>query len=125
MDPAREIVECVPNFSEGRRREVVDAIAAAATAAGAVKVLDLELDANHHRCVLTFAGAIPEVEKAAFAAVAAALPYAHARGRWGAAVLGGAMLAVTVLAVPSAPAVPLAAAAWLTAAAVALRARRA
>ena len=65
------------------------------------------------------------VEAVVFAAVALALPYAHARGRWGAAVLGAAMLAATVLAVPSAPAVPLAAAAWLTAAAVALRARRA
>jgi len=65
------------------------------------------------------------VEAAAFAAVALVLPYAHARGRWGAALLGAAMLATTVLAVPSAPAVPLAAAAWLTAAAVALKARRA
>jgi hypothetical protein len=65
------------------------------------------------------------VESAAFAAVALALPYAHARGRWGAAAVGAAMLAVTVLAVPSAPAVPLAVASWLTAAAIALRARRA
>jgi glutamate formiminotransferase len=72
MDPVREIVECVPNFSEGRRREVVDAIVAAARAAAPVKVLDLELDANHHRSVLTFAGTIAEVEQAAFAAVAAA-----------------------------------------------------
>jgi glutamate formiminotransferase len=67
-----EIVECVPNFSEGRDRAKVDAIVAAARAAGAVKVLDLELDANHHRSVLTFAGTIEAVERAAFAAVAAA-----------------------------------------------------
>ncbi len=65
------------------------------------------------------------VEAVVFAAVALALPFAHARGRWGAAALGGAMLAATVVAVPSAPAASLAAAAWLTAAAVALRARRA
>jgi hypothetical protein len=64
-------------------------------------------------------------EAAVLAAVAVALPFAHARGRWGAAALGGAMLAATVLAVPSASAIPLAGAAWLTAAAVALRARRA
>jgi eukaryotic-like serine/threonine-protein kinase len=64
-------------------------------------------------------------EALVFAAVALALPYAHSRGRWGAAVLGGAMLAATVVAVPSAPAVSLTLAAWLTAAAVALRARRA
>ena len=71
-DPLREIVECVPNFSEGRQPEVVDAIVAAATGAGAVKVLDREMDANHHRAVVTFAGPIREVERAAFAAVAAA-----------------------------------------------------
>ena len=71
-DPLREIVECVPNFSEGRQPEVVDAIVAAATGAGAVKMLDREMDANHHRAVVTFAGPIREVERAAFAAVAAA-----------------------------------------------------
>jgi len=65
------------------------------------------------------------VEAVVFAAVALALPFAHARGRWGAAALGGAMLTATVVAVPSAPAASLAAAAWLTAAAVAFRARRA
>jgi len=65
------------------------------------------------------------VEAAAFAAVALALPYAYARGRWGAAGVGAAMLAVTVLTVPSAPAVSLAIAAWVTAAAVAVKARRA
>ena len=65
------------------------------------------------------------VEACVFAAVALALPFAHARGRWGAASLGGAMLVATIVAVPSAPAASLTAAAWLTAAAVALRARRA
>jgi eukaryotic-like serine/threonine-protein kinase len=65
------------------------------------------------------------LEAVVFAAVALALPYAHARGRWGAVALGGGMLVGTVVAVPSAPAVPLAFAAWLTAAAVALQARRA
>lgn len=67
-----EIVECVPNFSEGRRAEVIDAIVAAAQAAGDVRVLDREMDANHHRAVLTFAGRLAEVEQAAFACVAAA-----------------------------------------------------
>jgi hypothetical protein len=65
------------------------------------------------------------LEAAVFAAVALALPYAHRRGRWGAAALGAGMIVATVVAVPSAPAVSLALAAWLTAAAVALRARRA
>jgi glutamate formiminotransferase len=66
------IVECVPNFSEGRRPEVLDAIVAAITKAGAVKLLDREMDASHNRAVVTFAGPVGEVEKAAFAGVAAA-----------------------------------------------------
>ena len=51
-----EIVECVPNFSEGRRREVVDAIAGAIAAVPRVRLLDREMDANHNRCVITFVG---------------------------------------------------------------------
>jgi eukaryotic-like serine/threonine-protein kinase len=64
------------------------------------------------------------VEAAIFAAAAAVLPYAQARGRWGAAGLGAAMLAATVLAAPSARALPLVAAAWLTAGVLAVRADR-
>jgi len=62
-------------------------------------------------------------EAAAFAAIAAALPFARAHGRWGAAAAGAAMLVLTVLLVPSATAAPLAAAAWITAGALALRAK--
>ena len=65
------------------------------------------------------------VEAAAFAALPSRSRYAQARGRWGAAVLGAAMLVLTVLAVPSAAAAPLVAAAWLTATVVAVRASRA
>ncbi len=50
------IVECVPNFSEGRRREVVDQITAAIQSAGGVTLLDSEMDANHNRAVVTFVG---------------------------------------------------------------------
>ena len=60
-------------------------------------------------------------EAAAFAAVAALLPFARAHGRWGAAGLGALMLAATLLPAPTAPALPLVAAAWITAAVVALR----
>src|SRR4051794_1807716 len=56
------------------------------------------------------------VEAAAFAGLALALPYA--RGRWGAAGLGAAMLIVTILCVPSAHALPLTLSAWVTVAAV-------
>jgi hypothetical protein len=65
------------------------------------------------------------LEAAALAAIAVALPHAQALGRWGAAGLGAAMLVLSLLVVPAAAAPPLVAAAWLTAAAVALRAERA
>jgi hypothetical protein len=70
------------------------------------------------------AGAHPALlfEAAVLAVLAVALPYARARGRWGAAVLGAAMVVLTVPAVPTAAIAPLVAAAWLTAAALAVRA---
>jgi glutamate formiminotransferase len=60
------ILESVPNFSEGRRRDVCDAIAEAARTEG-VKVLDLEMDKDHHRSVLTFIGEPGPVGRAAVA----------------------------------------------------------
>jgi glutamate formiminotransferase len=50
------LVECVPNFSEGRDKNKVAAIVDAAKSAG-VTILDVETDADHHRCVLSFVGA--------------------------------------------------------------------
>ncbi len=61
-----EIVECVPNFSEGRRPDVVEAIAAAIGFVPAVRVLDREMDADHNRCVITFVGDRHSVAEAAF-----------------------------------------------------------
>jgi len=69
---AREIVECVPNFSEGRRREVVDAIVSAITSVSGTKLLDVETDANHHRAVVTFIGDRGAVSEAAFRGAKAA-----------------------------------------------------
>lgn len=60
-----EIVECVPNFSEGRRPEVVAAIVSAIGSVKGVRVLDHEMDANHNRCVITFVGDRASVEEAA------------------------------------------------------------
>jgi glutamate formiminotransferase/formiminotetrahydrofolate cyclodeaminase len=62
-----KIVECVPNFSEGRRKEVIDAIANAARSVKGVSVLDCESDANHNRMVLTIAGPPDQVKEAAIA----------------------------------------------------------
>lgn len=64
-------IECVPNFSEGRRREVVEEIRRAIEAGGTVRVLDLEMDADHNRCVLTMVGEDPSA--AAFEGARAAV----------------------------------------------------
>jgi len=61
-----EIVECVPNFSEGRRKEVVDAIAQAIASVPGVRVLDRQMDADHNRSVITFVGDRTAVAQAAF-----------------------------------------------------------
>ena len=61
-----EIVECVPNFSEGRRKEVVDGLVAAIGSVPGVRVLDQEMDASHNRCVITFVGDRNSVAQAAF-----------------------------------------------------------
>jgi len=52
----KKIVECVPNFSDGRRKEVVDALISALTSLPGVALLDSEMDAAHNRCVITIAG---------------------------------------------------------------------
>lgn len=47
------LVQCVPNFSEGRRMEVIEAIAQALRAHAAVRILDIESDPDHNRSVFT------------------------------------------------------------------------
>ena len=59
--PGSPLVECVPNLSEGRDREVIAALEAAASAAEGVKLLDSHSDPDHNRTVLTFAGPPPQV----------------------------------------------------------------
>ena len=61
-----DIVECVPNFSEGRRKEVVDAIAKSIVSVPGVRLLDTEMDPDHNRCVITFVGDRNAVAEAAF-----------------------------------------------------------
>jgi glutamate formiminotransferase/formiminotetrahydrofolate cyclodeaminase len=61
-----KLVECVPNFSEGRREDVVQAIVAAMLAVPGVVLLDREMDADHNRCVITLAGAPEAVLDGAF-----------------------------------------------------------
>lgn len=65
----RPLVECIPNFSEGRRPEVIEAIVRAMRSAGGVYILDTTSDPDHHRSVVTFAGTPEAVEAAMFAAI--------------------------------------------------------
>ena len=63
----RKIVECIPNFSEGRRDEVIDDIVAAITSVKGAVLLDRESDANHNRSVITFVAEPATVVAAAIA----------------------------------------------------------
>jgi glutamate formiminotransferase len=66
------LIQCVPNFSEGRRPEVVDEIVAAIAAVAGVHVLDRQSDATHNRSVITFVGEAGAAAQAAFGGIAAA-----------------------------------------------------
>ena len=67
-----KLVECVPNFSEGRRPEVVTAIRDAIASVEGVSVLDVSSDASHNRSVITFIAPVESAVDAAFAGIKAA-----------------------------------------------------
>ncbi|HEX5148459.1 MAG TPA: glutamate formimidoyltransferase [Candidatus Limnocylindrales bacterium] len=67
------LIESVPNYSEGRRLEVVDALAAAVSATRGVHLLDRSSDASHNRSVLTLAGDADAVTRALEATVEVAV----------------------------------------------------
>jgi glutamate formiminotransferase / formiminotetrahydrofolate cyclodeaminase len=69
----RRLVECVPNFSEGRNATTVDAIIRAIVSVPGAELLDRHSDADHNRSVLTFAGPPDAVAESAFRAVAKAV----------------------------------------------------
>lgn len=70
---ATDLIECVPNFSEGRRPEVVEALVAAVESIPEVLLLDRTSDADHNRSVLTFAGPPDAVTSAMAAATVVAI----------------------------------------------------
>ena len=67
------IVECVPNFSEGRRPEVLDAIITAITSVKDVYLLDREMDPDHNRAVVTVVGPPEAIGPAALRGVETAM----------------------------------------------------
>lgn len=67
-----KLVECVPNFSEGRKAEVLDAIAASIESVPGVRLLDRHSDVDHNRTVITFIGPPKAAAEAAYACVSKA-----------------------------------------------------
>src|SRR3989338_1476760 len=67
-----KLVECVPNFSEGRRREVVARIRDAIAAVKGAHILDVSSDESHNRTVITLVVTVETAVEAAFAGIRAA-----------------------------------------------------
>ena len=63
------IIECVPNFSEGRNRRIVDQIIAAILTVPGLCLMDMEMDADHNRSVVTFVGEKETVGEGALRAI--------------------------------------------------------
>jgi glutamate formiminotransferase/formiminotetrahydrofolate cyclodeaminase len=66
---ANQIVECIPNFSEARRPEVVESLLQTIISVESVRILDRHSDMDHNRTVLTLLGSPEAVEEAAFQAI--------------------------------------------------------
>ncbi len=64
-----KIIECVPNFSEGRNDQVVSDIVSVISSVPSIRILDQEMDANHNRSVITFVGEPEMVLSAAYSAI--------------------------------------------------------
>jgi glutamate formiminotransferase/formiminotetrahydrofolate cyclodeaminase len=63
-----KVVECVPNFSEGRDKKIIDALSEAIKSVMGVRLLDVEFDPDHNRSVFTFIGEPQQVKNAALKA---------------------------------------------------------
>ncbi len=66
----QQIIECVPNFSNGRNPHIYNGIANAIRAVPGTHVLNVSADADHNRTVITFVGGLEAVEEGAFQAIA-------------------------------------------------------
>ncbi len=63
-----KVVECVPNFSEGRDKKIIDALSEVIKSVEGVRLLDVEFDPDHNRSVFTFIGEPQQVKDAALKA---------------------------------------------------------
>ena len=62
----KKLVECVPNISEGRNKQVIDGVVDAIKSVSGIEVLDVDPGADTNRTVITFVGEIESAEEAAF-----------------------------------------------------------
>ena len=115
------LIECVPNVSEGRRPQVVAAIAAAIDGVAGVRLLDQSSDPAHNRSVFTFAGDAGPVYQAVLALFDAAIPAIDLRVHRGAHPRLGAVDVVPFIPLGGASMLDCVALARQTAAAVAER----
>ena len=75
------LVECVPNVSEGRRADVIDALADAVSAVDGVRFLDRSSDPTHNRSVFTYAGEPEPLQQATIALFGLAVAAIDLSGR--------------------------------------------
>ncbi len=74
-----QLMECIPNISEGRRAEVIEAVANAVRSVPGVTLIDYSSDASHNRSVFTFLGEPDSVAEAAFRLARAAVEHIDLR----------------------------------------------
>lgn len=86
----KQIIECVPNFSEGRDRSIIDNIVKAISESGGVKVLDVDPGEATNRTVVTFVGEPGAVVEAAYRGAARAAELIDMRRHHGAHPRSGA-----------------------------------
>ena len=79
-----QLIECVPNFSEGRDQTVIDAITDEITAVAGAELLDVDAGADTNRAVVTFVGDREAVAEAAFRSIAKAAELIDMRTHTGA-----------------------------------------
>jgi len=83
MSPMTQIVECVPNFSEGRNLERIEKIVQPFRAREGVKLLDYQRDEDHNRCVVTVVGEPEALKTAVLEAMGAAIAVIDMRSHKG------------------------------------------
>src|SRR5512144_1950042 len=83
MPGSTQIVECVPNFSEGRNLEKIEKIVQPFRAQQGAKLLDYQRDENHNRCVVTVVGEPAALRAAVLEAMGAAVAVIDMRAHQG------------------------------------------